>query len=326
MNVNYWYTQAKSLLVVALRSRRLAEPEVRSASRTDGAGPLRESERARWMQASRRLIAACMAVVGVSAVVGCGVQAGAGTGTASAAASRPAGLSSTAMFLAARRALAHAVETGLGASEAAVEREVASLGLRCRRIAAPAPPGIVFEELSDDALIAIEITMTRGSASALTQFSGATEALRWGSMPLTSLVRGLAEEARALARVAPLGICAVFADWARSGYRAMPAAATRFQREIHAVSSRGVTHCRRVSPHGRSICLAGRSQPTGTAIQTLLKRDEDGTQREEVRGTEQIERGVASRTRATLTRAASGLTQDLALDRFALRLFVASLR
>ncbi len=63
---------------------------------------------------------------------------------------------------------------GLGESEAAVEREVASLGLRCRRIAVPASRGIVLEELSDDALVAIEITMVQGSASALTQFAGAT--------------------------------------------------------------------------------------------------------------------------------------------------------
>jgi hypothetical protein len=63
----------------------------------------------------------------------------------------------------------------------------------------------VLEELSDDALVAIEITMVQGSASALTQFAGATgTGCARGRMPLTSLVRRLAGEERALARVAPL--------------------------------------------------------------------------------------------------------------------------
>ncbi len=277
----------------------------------------------RAYKSTRHVVVIAVAVAGL-----CGLGACGGQTSQSSDPAPTVGAGATSIFLAARWVRARAIATGLASSRAAVEGNVASADLRCSGIAAEAPRGTELDELNYDALVAVEIVMAQGSSAAMTRFASLTEGLRWGQTRLSLLVRRLAGEERALTRVDPLDICAVLADWARSGYRALPKAATRFQREISAFfPSRGAIRCRHLPPNGRSICsLQHQEKPTMQQINNLLHQYEDGKQREIARETKQAESDMASRMRATLSAAAAALTQHLGLDPFALRLFDASLK
>jgi len=233
---------------------------------------------------------------------------------------------STEAYLGARISRDEVIERKLAYSQAVVERYVASTDRRCSGMAVKAPRNIEFDEVNYDALVAVEVIMERGNAAAMRQFASVTEKLHWGESRLTFLARRLAAEERALAGVDPLDVCAVLGDWARSGYRTIPAAATRFQQEVSKFSRRTVTHCRRVPPNGRSICSLRRPEkPIAKEIGRLLKRYEYGRQREIAHETERIENVLATRTRAAVILATSLLTRHLGLDPFSLRIFVASL-
>ncbi len=272
---------------------------------------------------TRQLIVIAFVVSGLCGLGACGDQ----TSQSSDPAPPTADTVSTREYLGARIAREEAVKRKLASSQATVERYVEGADMRCPGIAAKAPRSTEFDELNHDALVAVGLIMEQGNAAAMTQFDKVTQGLRWGRTSLTLLVRRLAREEHALARVGPLDICAVLRDWAQSGFRAIPATVTRFQRQIRAFASRAATRCRRVPPTGRSICSLGRpGKPTAEEIGQLLKQYEDGRQREIARETEQIENRLATRTRATLIAATSTLTQHLGLDPFALRLFVASLK
>jgi hypothetical protein len=267
-----------------------------------------------------RSAVSAIALVWTMSLLGC-------AGTAATAVLRPTDVASTHAFLTARSARARSINLEVHSRGAAIGHYVANAGLRCRGIAASAPRGTEFYRLNYDALAATEIRMEQANARTLTRFAERTSGLRWSQAFLTRLVRRLVGEERALARVAPLDVCAMFAAWARGGYRAIPSRAERFRREIRALASRTETRCQPVPPNGRVICSVGHLElPTAAKIRRLLRGYEDVKQREVVRETYEIEQDTATRTRTTLVAAASRLTRYLRLDPFSLRLFVASLK
>src|SRR4029077_2232546 len=199
-----------------------------------------------------------------------------------------------------------------------------STDMRCSGIAIPAPRGIELDELTYDAIVAIEITMERENTTALTQFAKAIERLRWSQMSLTLLVRRFAREERTFAEMTPLNICATFTDWARSGYRRIPEMARQFQHKRSLLSAHSERQCQPVTQDGRAICLLGPS--TRAIIKRLLNRYEDSDQHKMAHETEQIESRIATYTGVTLATAASELTRNIGLDQSTLRYFVASLK
>ncbi len=264
-----------------------------------------------------------MMLAGICCFMGCGDQLPR-TKTALTAALRPVGISPTERFLVARRVRARAVEAKLTSNQAAVKRYVTSTDMRCSGITMSAPRGIELDELTYDAMVAIEIAMERGNVTVLTQFARTIERLRWNQGSLTLLVRRLAREELAFAQIIPLDICAMFGDWARSGYRRIPGMAIQFEHERSVLSNRSEMRCRPVVRDGRAICLLGPS--TRTVIKRLLKQYGDSEQRKMVRETELIENFIATHTRATLAISASELTRNIGLDQMTLRHFVASLK
>ncbi len=277
----------------------------------------------RRCEVARRVIATTIVMSSICVFGGCGVQAPparvAVTVTSSSANERVA---ATRIFVVARLARARAIEAGLVASQAAVERYVSKTDSGCPRVAVGSPRSVEFDQLSHDALVSVGVTLVE--AGPLTHFALVTGRLGWGPTPLTPLVRRLAEEERALARVVPFDICAVLASWVKSGYRRIPATATRFQRQIGNSFRSGATRCQRVPPSGRYICSLW-ALSTVAKITRLLERYEDDKERKMTREADQIESKLATYARATLTAAASALTRDLGLDSFSLRLFDASL-
>jgi hypothetical protein len=271
-------------------------------------------------QSSRLVVAMAVVVSGLCGLGACGAQA-------SRSSDPTSDVTTTGTYLRARLSLQESIERNLISSQARVEHYAASAERRCGGIAAKVPRGREFDELNYDALVAVEIVMAEGSTAGMVQFASVTEGLGWGQTRLTLLVRRLAGGERALARVVPLDICSVFTEWTHSGYHAVPPAAVRFEHEISSFSMRSVTRCERLPSSGRSICSRARPEkPIAEEIGRLLKQYEDGKQRARMSKTEQIERRLARRTRATLTAVTSALTRRLALDPFALRLFIASLR
>jgi hypothetical protein len=270
---------------------------------------------------TRLVIAITVAVSGLWGLGACGGQADQVVDSAPTA-----GAADTSIFVAARWARAVTISTGLAVSQAAVEQGATDTDLRCSGIAANAPRGPELDELSNDALVTLGLVMAKGNLVATRQFVHVTGGLYWDQRRLTLLVRRLAREEDAFARVEPLNICAVLADWARSSYRTLPMAATRFQRQISPFSSRRAIRCQRQPPTGRFICsLRHAEKTTVQQINSLLYRYENSRQREIARETERREGELAARTRATLKAIAAVLTRHLRLDSMTLRLFDASL-
>lgn len=245
--------------------------------------------------------------------------------------------SATSIFLAVQRARADAIETSLPTSEKAVGRYVTGAEAACPGVAAGSPRNGEGDELADDVLVSVENEFNRSDTRAEAVFAAGVSDLHWPDPTVTMLVRRLAAYERAVAGLAPLDICGVFAAWERSGYRTIPPAARRLERASRSLSSGAVTRCRRQPTSGRIICSlvpqrkqaedgTGSLRLTMATIAKLLRPYEEPGQRTTMIETRTIEARLATAGRTTLTSAASVLTQGLDLDRLTLRLFLASLR
>jgi hypothetical protein len=262
----------------------------------------------------RRVAVLAVAVVGV-------VGGAAGVTEALRATTGVTSAEATGRFLAARIERDDAVE-------AVVERRAASYPRGCAATVAKAPRGKDFDALNDDALVSLTVATYRRSAGILMRYGRMTERLSWPKAPrLTSLVREIGREELGLARVVSFDVCAVFAEWARSGYRAVPAVARRFEREVRALAGRRATRCGPVAPNEHAICSFGSAHPDALmTVWRLLTRHEDRNQRELADEIVEREARAQVRVRAFLSASALRLTQQVGLDRFALRLFIESLR
>lgn len=319
----------------ALVSRTPGLPET---PRCDGS-PRRGAGSPRRVRGATLLLGvfATATVVLACGLMGCAAQTGS-AGLALTAATQPTARAATTSFLRARHARALAVRASLLAGQQAVDRYVANAGAQCPGVGTSAPRNAQFAELNHDVLLGLSVTDIQTHAGALARFASSSSDLSWGQNSVTALVRQLAGYEHGLAEVVPLDACAVFATWTRSAYRVLPAAAVRFQRQVAAFSSRATTRCQPAPPNGQSICSLrserGSAQPrkasapqlTLSLVWRLLKRYEGTrTLTHIARETEQLESLLAGRTRATLSKAASGITSDLGLEPLALRLFIASL-
>jgi hypothetical protein len=208
---------------------------------------------------------------------------------------------STAAFLHASNAFAQAQTANLNASVAAMEREASGMATGCPSVLAGAPKGAQLSALGAEVLAAVLFSFVAPDRSATIAFVKKIAALHWSSQAVAELVRALAAEERAVAKLVVPNVCADLVAWKTSGYSTLPSSAVAFLKAVEAIG-------RDEKGHG------GKEELPEKAVFGRLRRYETPADRQLAKRGERLDETVAKRLLTAYKKALSPLGKALGLE------------
>jgi hypothetical protein len=142
----------------------------------------------------------------------------------------------TRAYLSASYTLGRAAKAREGASQAALNRLLASVRSECPNVAAESPQDTDSEQLSNELVGAMIVVATAPDRQAVAQYAHAVSALHWSSGALTRSVKTFASQLSALSTMAPPNVCGDVRAWVASGYLTLPATTVQFNERYKAVN------------------------------------------------------------------------------------------
>jgi hypothetical protein len=148
----------------------------------------------------------------------------------------------TGVYLRAAVVFARAQAANVGASVAAMETQVSGIASGCPGALTVAPKGPQLAALKGEIAAAVLFSAIAPDRSVTLAFVSKIDALHWSSGTVATLVRELAAEERASAKLVLPNICLDLESWKTSGYHTLPSSTTVFLRAVEAVGkeTRGV--------------------------------------------------------------------------------------
>jgi hypothetical protein len=153
-----------------------------------------------------------------------------------AALAKPSNVSATRTYIEANYKLVRAARGNLPSGEAAIKRLVRQTFGQCARAAVGSPENHNSEQLSDEVVGALSISIFRYDVSPIETFARTVKDLSWSNGKLTRMVRTYVKRLRGLSKLALPDICGDVKAWAANGYGALPASTTSFIRRYDAVN------------------------------------------------------------------------------------------
>jgi hypothetical protein len=216
-------------------------------------------------------------------VMVCGVCVMCGVGCAEPTAGNSSKATATHSYARARYELERSIHSRLPQTRAAVTRFVhEATSTACDRMMSDAPSNTAKGALGLAARLSSVVVAARANRKAIERFSSDVTRLGWQSVRMTELVRQVAREELAIARITLPALCPIIKAWASGGYSTTPVAITRFLHEsrvmaksygVQGQSNKGrrLTQCKRYKtvvkggPKYNVICTAERGNPAGGA-------------------------------------------------------------
>jgi hypothetical protein len=128
----------------------------------------------------------------------------------------------TAAYLRAAEVFARAQAANLGASVAAMEKQVSGIASGCPSVLAGAPKGAQLSAVSGEIASAALFSSIAPDRTAILAFAGKVAALHWSDAGVAKLVREVVAEERATAKLALPDVCTDLSAWKTSGYHTLP--------------------------------------------------------------------------------------------------------
>jgi hypothetical protein len=166
-------------------------------------------------------------MVGALALVCASASAGASAGRGD--------VSATGAYLRTAVVFARAQETNVGASIAVMEAQVSVIASGCPGVLGGAPQGSQLSALKGEIAATVLFSSIAPDRSATLAFVSKIDALHWSNGTVAKLVRELAAEERAGAKLVLPDVCADLDAWKTSGYRTLSSNTTAFLMAAEAV-------------------------------------------------------------------------------------------
>jgi hypothetical protein len=141
----------------------------------------------------------------------------------------------TRAYIQANYALTRAARSNLAAGTAALKSLARQITGECPLVAAGSPENHDAEQLSNEVAGALTVVAYRPDAAAAAAFARTVGGLRWSNRTLTRTVKTYVAQLEGLTTLAAPDVCADVKAWAASGYQALPASTTQFDRRYYAV-------------------------------------------------------------------------------------------
>jgi hypothetical protein len=139
------------------------------------------------------------------------------------------------VYLRAAEAFARVQAANVAASVAVMEKGAARIAAGCPSILVGAPQGGQLSELEGELAAAVLFSAAGPNRRAMLSFASKVDALHWSNRRIARLVRSLAAEERATAKLTLPNVCADIRVWTASGYHTLSASTLRFIKATEAI-------------------------------------------------------------------------------------------
>lgn len=146
-------------------------------------------------------------------------------------------VAATRTYLVAWHRLGLAGQHDQQAGEAAVQSLVARIKNECSGVLANAPESRAREDIRDEIVEDVPLTLERPARDATLTFARAVQRLRWGNRKLTYYVSHSAREEAAKEKIALPNLCADAKAFAADGFRSTPTTTKKFLASCGAANS-----------------------------------------------------------------------------------------
>lgn len=141
----------------------------------------------------------------------------------------------TAVYLRAADAFARVQAANVKPSVAVMEEEAARIASGCPAVLVGAPKGGQFSLLGAEIVSAVLFSSAAPDRTAMLAFVGKIDALHWNNQTVAKLVRAVAAEERATAKLVLPDVCSDLNEWTSSGYRTLSPSTVDFLKTIEAI-------------------------------------------------------------------------------------------
>jgi hypothetical protein len=157
------------------------------------------------------------------------------TAAPAAALAKPGDVAATRAYVKANYALVRAARAQLSAGQATIRSLVREITGECPAAAAQSPEDGDAEQLSDEVVGALYISIYRQDAASIRVFARAVSGLHWSNPKLTRVVKTYATKLEGVSTLKTPDVCSDVKAWAASGFRTLPESTVSFDRAYLAV-------------------------------------------------------------------------------------------